>query len=54
MTENKSLVIVKPEKNLPVVVQDKGLNAYLEQIKKFPVLTEDEENALIHEEIKVN
>ena len=49
MTENKSLVIVKPEKNLPVVVQDKGLNAYLEQIKKFPVLTEDEENALIND-----
>jgi len=49
MTENKSLVIVKPEKNLPVVVQDKGLNAYLEQIKKFPVLSEDEENALIND-----
>ena len=49
MTENKSLVVVKPEKNLPVVVQDKGLNAYLEQIKKFPVLTEDEENRLIND-----
>lgn len=49
MTENKSLVIVKPEKNMPVVVQDKGLNAYLEQIKKFPVLSEDEENALIND-----
>lgn len=49
MSENKSLVIVKPEKNLPVVVQDKGLNSYLEQIKKFPVLTEDEENALIND-----
>lgn len=49
MTENKSLVVVKPEKNLPVVVQDKGLNAYLEQIKKFPVLTEDEENKLIND-----
>lgn len=49
MAENKSLVVVKPEKNLPVVVQDKGLNAYLEQIKKFPVLSEDEENALIND-----
>lgn len=49
MSENKSLVVVKPEKNLPVIVQDKGLNAYLEQIKKFPVLTEEEENALIND-----
>lgn len=49
MSENKSLVIVKPEKNLPVVVQDKGLNAYLEQIKKFPILTEEEENRLIND-----
>lgn len=49
MSENKSLVVAKPERNLPVVVQDKGLNAYLEQIKKFPVLTEEEENALIND-----
>ena len=49
MAENKSLVVIKPEKNLPVVVQDKGLNAYLEQIKKFPVLSEEEENALIND-----
>ena len=47
MAENKSLVVIKPENKLPVVIQDKGLNAYLEQIKKFPVLTEDEEKSLI-------
>jgi len=50
MSENKSLVVVRSDENkLPVVVEDRGLNAYLEQIKKFPVLTEDEENALIHD-----
>ncbi len=47
MSENKSLVVVNQEKNLPVVVQDGSLNAYLEQIKKFPVLTEDEEKKLV-------
>ncbi|MBO7097264.1 MAG: RNA polymerase factor sigma-32 [Alphaproteobacteria bacterium] len=53
MSESKSLVVVKTdEKNLPVVVEDKGLNAYLEQIKKFPVLTEDEENALVNDFVR--
>ena len=47
MSENKNLVVVNQEKNLPVVVQDGSLNAYLEQIKKFPVLTEDEEKKLV-------
>jgi len=49
MSENKSLIIVDNSKNLPAVVDDRGLNAYLEQIKKFPVLTEDEENKLIND-----
>ncbi|MBP5615071.1 MAG: RNA polymerase factor sigma-32 [Alphaproteobacteria bacterium] len=47
MSENKSLVLVNTEKNLPVVVQDDGLATYLEQIKKFPVLTPEEEARLI-------
>lgn len=49
MSENKSLVVVNSEKNLPVVVNDGGLASYLEQIKKFPVLTEDEEDALVYD-----
>lgn len=50
MSENKSLVVVQTdERKLPVVVEDRGLNAYLEQIKKFPVLSEEEENALIND-----
>lgn len=47
MAENKSLVVVSNDKNLPVVVDNGGLSAYLEQIKKFPVLNEDEEQKLI-------
>ncbi|HCU59043.1 MAG TPA: RNA polymerase sigma factor RpoH [Alphaproteobacteria bacterium] len=49
MSENKSLVVVNNQRNLPVVIEDNGLAAYLEQIKKFPVLTEEEENALIND-----
>lgn len=49
MSENKSLIVVDSQKNLPVVVDDNGLAAYLEQIKKFPVLTEDEENKLVND-----
>ncbi len=49
MAENKSLVVVSNEKNLPVVVDNSGLSAYLEQIKKFPVLSEDEEQHLIND-----
>lgn len=47
MSENKSLVVVNNQKNLPVAVSDGGLASYLEQIKKFPVLTEEEENKLV-------
>jgi len=52
MSENKNLVVVNQEKNLPVVVQDGSLNAYLEQIKKFPVLTEDEEKKLVDDFVR--
>lgn len=47
MSENKNLVVVKPHSNLPAVIDDGGLYSYLEQIKKFPVLSEQEENHLI-------
>lgn len=47
MSPNKDLVVYKPKTNLPVVVEDDGLHAYLEQIKQFPVLSEDEETDLI-------
>ena len=47
MSENKSLVVQKS--NLPVAANDNSLNAYLEQIKKFPVLSEDQEIKLVED-----
>lgn len=49
MTESKSLIVVSQEKKLPAVVDNGGLAAYLEEIKKFPVLSEEEEQALIED-----
>ena len=48
MSENKSLVVVNTKPQLPMVVDDGGLYSYLEQIKRFPVLTEEEEKELIY------
>ncbi len=47
MSEHKDLIVVKPKSQLPMVIEENGIYAYLEQIKKFPVLTEDEEKKLI-------
>lgn len=47
MSENKNLVVIKPQSNLPAVIDEGGLYSYLEQIKKFPVLTPEEEDSLI-------
>ena len=49
MSEHQNLVVVDNQKNLPAVVDDHGLSAYLEQIKKFPVLTEEEEQRLVQD-----
>jgi len=49
---NKSLVVVNTQKNLPVIVEENGLASYLEQIKKFPVLTQEEENTLVNDFVK--
>lgn len=47
MREHKDLIVIKPKSQLPMVVEENGIYAYLEQIKRFPVLTEDEEKKLI-------
>ena len=47
MSEHKDLIVIKPKSQLPMVVEENGIYAYLEQIKRFPVLTEDEEKKLI-------
>ena len=51
--EHKNLVVVNNKTNLPAVIDDNGLYGYMEQIKKFPVLSETEEARLIHD-FKVN
>ena len=47
--KNKSLVLVDKSKNLPALADNSGLVEYLEKIKNFPVLTEEEENKLLHD-----
>lgn len=47
MSETKELVIINKKPQLPMVIEENGLYSYLEQIKKFPVLTEEEEQKLI-------
>jgi RNA polymerase sigma-32 factor len=49
MSETKELVIVNKKPQLPMVIEENGLYSYLEQIKRFPVLTEEEEQRLIND-----
>lgn len=49
MDKHNDLVVVQNKTNLPAVIDNGGIYSYLEQIKKFPVLTEQEENDLIHD-----
>lgn len=41
------IVLINPSQNLPMVLGENGLFSYLEQIKKFPMLSEEEEKALL-------
>lgn len=47
MNGHKNLIVVEKKPQLPMVVEESGVYTYLEQIKRFPVLTEDEEKQLI-------
>lgn len=47
-TEHKNLVVYEPKSNLPVLTEENSLHAYLEEIRKFPVLSEEEENQLLY------
>lgn len=49
MPKNTDIVVYEYKSNLPAVVEDGGLHAYLEQIKQFPVLSEEEESRLLRE-----
>lgn len=46
---NGSELVLKKSSNLPVLVSDNSLVAYLEQIKQFPVLSEAEETRLVQD-----
>ena len=47
MSDNHDLVVRKS--NLPAVINDNSLEAYLEKIKTFPVLTEEQEIRLVND-----
>lgn len=49
MVSGTDLVVYENKNNLPVIIEDDGLHQYLEQIKQFPVLTEEEEYNLVRE-----
>lgn len=49
MSENKNIVVYENKSNLPVVVEDNGLHAYIEKIRQFPILTEEQETKLLIE-----
>lgn len=48
MTSGSELVL-KTSNNLPALLSDNSLASYLEQIKKFPILTEEQETALVRD-----
>ena len=45
--QNSNIVVWENKTNLPAVVDANGLFAYFERIKKFPVLSDDEEQSLL-------
>lgn len=47
MGSRQDLVVYENKTNLPVVIEEDGLQNYLRQIKQFPVLSEEEESRLI-------
>ena len=49
MSTSKDIVVYENKSNLPALVDDDGLHSYLEQIKQFPVLSLEEETALVRE-----
>ena len=47
MSEKNGLILANKSHNLPAVVDNGSLVDYMEKIKKFPVLSEEEENKLL-------
>lgn len=49
MSQSNNIVIWENKTNLPAVIDGNGLVAYFEKIKKFPVLSDEEEQRLLLE-----
>lgn len=49
MSQNSEIMVIKNKTNLPLVVEENSLFSYLEQIKKFPMLSLEEETNLVLE-----
>lgn len=49
MSQNSEVMVVRNATNLPLVIEENSLFSYFEKIKKFPVLTEEEETDLIRD-----
>lgn len=49
MSQNSEIMVVKNSTNLPLVIEENSLFAYFEKIKKFPLLSETEEQTLLLE-----
>lgn len=47
MDNRQNIVIYENKTNLPAVIEEDGLRSYLQQIRQFPVLSEEQENQLI-------
>ena len=54
LTNNSQVMVIKPNYSLPVVADGFGVVSYLEKIKKFPMLTEQEEQELVLDFTKNN
>lgn len=47
MSQNSEIMVIKNSGNLPQMIEENSLYAYLDKIKKFPLLSESEEQKLI-------
>ena len=50
MSQNSEVMVIRNTGNLPQVIEENSLFSYFEKIKKFPVLSENEETRLIRAE----
>lgn len=49
MASNSEIALISSKNNLPLKMEENSLVSYLEQIKKFPMLSEDEEKSLVED-----